>query len=327
MTEQAPGPVALEAEKLRRFHIPRPSLFNVLMLVGVIVALYFAIPALKSISWDSVKGEFEHAEWGWIALVLCCYPFVPIAWATALRGAVNAELPVKPTVLVQLACSFLNLVTPNGIGGTALQLDYLRKQDVPVASSATAMFVSTTVASGLQAALFLIAASLTATEVEIGGSTGNTELWGVAIGAALIGLVVAIPRVRHKVVPAVTRAATDIWAVMHSPRKAALLFGGDLLGILIYPALLGFSLLAFGQHLGFAELVVVEVGAGLLASIAPVPGGIGVFGAALVASLTSFGIGSSAAIAAVVVFRGITFVLPPFAGYPTLRWLRHNQYA
>jgi uncharacterized membrane protein YbhN (UPF0104 family) len=188
------------------------------------------------------------------------------------------------------------------------------------------MFVSTTVASGLQGALFLIAASITATEVEIGGDTGNAELWAVALGAALIGIVAAIPRVRHKVVPAITRAATDIWAVMRSPRKAAQLLGGDLVGILIYPLLLGISLRVFDQHLGFAELIVVEVGAGLLATVAPVPGGIGVFGAGLVAGLTSFGIDSSAAIASVVVFRGVTFVLPPFAGYPTLRWLRKREY-
>ena len=67
-------------------------------------------------------------------LALILYPLVPMAWATALMGCVNADLPFVPTVLTQLACTFLNLITPNGIGGTALQLDYLHKQGVPVAS-------------------------------------------------------------------------------------------------------------------------------------------------------------------------------------------------
>ena len=47
-------------------------------------------------------------------------------------GCVNKDLPFVPTGLTQLACTFLNLVTPNGIGGTALQLDYLHKQGVPL---------------------------------------------------------------------------------------------------------------------------------------------------------------------------------------------------
>ena len=63
------------------------------------------------------------------------YPLVPMAWATALMGCVNKDLRSCPTTLTQLACTFLNLITPNGIGGTALQLDYLHKQDVPVASA------------------------------------------------------------------------------------------------------------------------------------------------------------------------------------------------
>ena len=121
--------------------------------------------------------------------------------------------------------------------------------------------------------------------------------------------------------------ARDIWAVMHSPRKGTQLFGGVILGNLIYPLLLGLCLLTFGQHLPFAELVLVEVGASLLSSVAPVPGGIGVQGAALTAGLTSFGIGSSAAVATVIVFRAVTFVIPPIAGYPTLRWLRRHSYA
>ena len=99
-----------------------------------------------------------------------------------------------------------------------------------------------------------------------------------------------IPKVRGKVVPAVKRAATDIWAVLRNPKKAMQLFGGDLAGNLVYPFLLGLCLLAFGAHLDFAQLVVVQVGAGMLGNVAPVPGGIGVQEAALTAGLTAFGI-------------------------------------
>ncbi len=95
---------------------------------------------------------------------------------------------------------------------------------------------------------------------------------------------------RGKVVPAVKQALHDIWAVLRNPKKGAQLFGGDTAGNLIYPSLLGLCLLAFGVHLSFAQLVVVQVGAGMLGNVAPVPGGIGVQEAALTAGLTAFGI-------------------------------------
>jgi uncharacterized membrane protein YbhN (UPF0104 family) len=297
------------------------------MLAGILFALAIAIPSMKDVNWRSVQSEFEHATWGWAVLALILYPLVPVSWATALLGCVNADLPFVPTVLTQLACSFLNLITPNGIGGTGLQLDYLHKEGVPVASGASAMVLSTGVGGGIQMVLFLVAAAITSTKVDTGGNSGSVSLGAIAVGAALIGVVLAIPKIRGKVVPAVKRAASDIWAVLRNPKKAMQLFGGDLAGNLVYPFLLGLCLLAFGAHLSFAQLVVVQIGAGMLGNVAPVPGGIGVQEAALTAGLTAFGIDSNTALATVLVFRGITFALPPVFGFFTLRYLRKRGYA
>ena len=112
----------------------------------------------------------------------------------------------------------------------------------------------------------------------------------IAIVAALIGIVIKMPKLKNKIVPAVKRAVTDIWAVIRNPHKAMQLVGGDTAGNLIYPAILGVCLLAFHQHLDFAQLVVVQVGAGMVGNVAPVPGGIGVTEAALTGALTAFGI-------------------------------------
>ena len=73
--------------------------------------------------------------------------------------------------------------------------------------------------------------------------------------------------------------------------------------------------------------MVVQVGAGMVGNVAPVPGGIGVTEAALTAGLTSFGIPPAPALATVLVFRGVTFLIPPFFGFFTLRWLRAKGYA
>jgi uncharacterized membrane protein YbhN (UPF0104 family) len=319
---------ATGSEPVKPLEIRRLTVTNIGITLGVLLALAIAVSSLEGVDWNSVKGEFENAIWGWVLLAAVLYPLVPMAWATALMGCVNAELPFVPTVITQVSCNFLNLITPNGIGGTALQIDYLHKQGVPVASGGSAMVLSSGVAGVMQMALFLLGAAITATAVQTSdSSTSNASLWVIALVAAGIGIVLAVPKIRGKVVPAVKRAASDIWAVLRNPRKAMQLFGGDLAGNLIYPALLGLCLLAFGERLDYAQLIVVQVGSGMISNVAPVPGGIGVQEAALTAGLTSFGVPATPALAAVLVYRGITFALPAAVGFFTLRWLRARGYA
>jgi uncharacterized membrane protein YbhN (UPF0104 family)/membrane-associated phospholipid phosphatase len=329
-TLRASVTTATGAEDAPPLKIKRLTLVNIGMLVGVLFALAIALNSFEDIDWSSMQSEFQNAVWAWVLLAFVLWPLIPSAWATALMGCVNKDLPFVPTVLTQIACSFLNLITPNGIGGTALQIDYLHKQDVPVASAGSAMVLSTGVGGAIQMILFLGAAAITSTAVDTGSSSdssSSTTLIVIAIVAALIGIVLAVPKLRGKVVPQVKRAATDIWAVVRNPRKALQLIGGDTAGNLIYPALLGLVLIAFDQHLSFAELVVVQVGAGMVGNVAPVPGGIGVTEAALVGGLTAFGVAPTPALAAVLVFRGITFAIPPIFGFFTLRWLRAKGYA
>jgi glycosyltransferase 2 family protein len=317
---------ATESEDVQPLQIRRLSLVNIGMLAGVVIALAIAIPGLQSINFASVQNQFSNATWGWVIAAAMIYPLIVIAWATALMGAVNADLPFVPTVLTQLACTFLNLVTPNGIGGTALQLDYLHHEGVPVASAGSAMVLSTGVGGAIQMLLLIGAAAFTSTSLNLGNG-GTASLGAIALAAAAVGVVLLVPKIRGKVVPAVKKAASDIWVVLRNPVKGLRLFGGNLAGNLLYPAALGLCLLAFGHSLGFAELVVVQVGAGVLGNVAPVPGGIGVQEAALTAGLTGFGIPSAAALATVLVFRTITFVIPPIFGFVTLRWLRNKGYA
>jgi uncharacterized membrane protein YbhN (UPF0104 family) len=318
---------ATSAEDVAPLKIRRLGLANIGMLAGVLIALAILIPSLENTDFASVKSQLADAEWGWIACAALLYPLIPLAWGTALMGAVNAELPIVPTALTQYAATFLNLVTPNGIGGTALQIDYLHRRDVPLASATSAYALSTGVGGIVQLILLLSAAALSSTSLDLTSNAGTIGLWAVALVAAAVGIVLLIPKIRGKVVPAVRRAARDTWTVLHDPRKAAQLVGGNLAGNLLYPTILGLCLLAFGQSLGFAELVVVQIGAGMLGAVAPVPGGMGVQEAALTAGLTSFGVPSAPALAAVLVFRLITFFLPPIGGFFTLRWLRNKGLA
>ena len=307
--------------------IRRLTWTNVAVTLSVLLAASLLISGLQGVDFHSVKSEFTNATWGWVVAALMFYPVTIMSFATSFMGAVNTDLPFVPTVLMWVSASLLNLITPNGIGGTALQFDYLRKQGVPVASSGSALALSGTVGYLFQLGLLVGAAALTSSALNLG--SGHSESLGlviVAVVAAAIGALLLFPKLRGKVIPQVKRAASDLWAVLRTPRKALQLFGGALTGNLVGAAVLGLCLLAFGQQLPFAQLMVVQLGAGFLASLAPVPGGIGVQEAALTGALTGFGVASAPALAGVLVYRGVTFVLPPIVGVFTLRWLRRRGY-
>ena len=105
------------------------------------------------------------------------------------------------------------------------------------------------------------------------------------------------------------------------------LFGGDTAGNLIYPALLGLCLKAFGYDLDFAELIVVQVGAGMLGNVAPGPGwDRRAGGRADRRPHRRSASPRTPRSRTVIVFRTITFAIPPIFGFFTLRWQRAKGY-
>src|SRR5260370_32507707 len=57
-----------------------------------------------------------------------------VAFAIALLGTVRTRLPLGPTTELQVAMSFSNLAIP-AVGGTAVQIRFLQKQGVDLASA------------------------------------------------------------------------------------------------------------------------------------------------------------------------------------------------
>ena len=229
---------ATGAEEVKPLEITRLTWANIGILAGVLVALAIAIPSLEGVNWSSVQSEFENADLGLGASDCGALSARADGLGHRAHGVRQRRPAVHPDRLTQVACSFLNLITPNGIGGTALQLDYLHKQGVPAGFGWERHGAQHRGRGCDPRGLFLIAAAITATAVDTSSSsTDNASLWAIALVAAGIGIILWVPKVRGKVVPAVKRAASDIWSVLRTPKKAMQLFGGDLAGNLVYPAL------------------------------------------------------------------------------------------
>ena len=131
------------------------------------------------------------------------------------------------------------------------------------------------------------------------------------IAAALIALV---PRFRRLASRRIRPHLLNIWAnvktIATEPRKLVYVLVGSTLAQLLVILALGTSLHAVGQHASIATLITVNTFAGLIGGAVPVPGGLGVVEAGLIAGLTAAGIPQDQAVAAVLIQRFFTSTCP-----------------
>jgi uncharacterized membrane protein YbhN (UPF0104 family) len=90
--------------------------------------------------------------------------------------------------------------------------------------------------------------------------------------------------------------------------------GGSILLTLMEVIVLYASILAIHGHLAFVAVFTVFIVSLLVSDIAPTPGGLGATEAVLILGLSGAGLDASQAVAATVIFRFITFLLPILPG-------------
>jgi uncharacterized protein (TIRG00374 family) len=152
----------------------------------------------------------------------------------------------------------------------------------------------------------------------------------VVLVALVIGVALAVPRLRRLAIAKLRPRMRDIWGnlrqVGSSPGKLVLLVGGSFAQELVVAMALSVSLRAFDDHLRLPVLIVVITLAGIIGGISPSPGGMGVAEAGLILGLTAAGVSEADATAAVFIQRLFTSYLPPIWGWITLVWARRREY-
>jgi undecaprenyl-diphosphatase len=142
---------------------------------------------------------------------------------------------------------------------------------------------------------------------------------GVLVGA---GLVRWGRKLRGRLVPGLRSAASSLRAVGAEPRRALALFAGSAGVTAGYGLALIAAVQAFGGGLPATSIFAVYLGGSALAAVSPTPGGLGALEAALVAGLTGLGASAGPSVAAVLVYRLITYWAPVLPGMALYRRLR-----
>jgi uncharacterized membrane protein YbhN (UPF0104 family) len=295
-------------------------------LVASIAAIYLLAGELAR---ASVSSLLRSANWEWGAVALALSAVTYVGAAMSLSSFVTQRLNFVRTVLVQLAGSFVTLVTPAAVGGATLNVRYLQRRKIPAAVAVASVGVSQVVAFVLHIVLLVVFAAIAGT-----GATSpiRPPRWAYFVVAGLVvlaGIVLALPAgrrlVRARLSPTFGQVIPRLIEVAQRPRKLAEGIGGMLLLSLAYIMCLAACVAAFGRSVPFGRIGFVYLTGSAIGSIIPTPGGLGAVEAALTAGLTAAGVPGAVAVSAVLLFRLVTFWLPVPAGWAALNYLERHE--
>jgi uncharacterized membrane protein YbhN (UPF0104 family) len=290
------------------------------------LALWSLIPQFLGVG--SLWGELQRANWWWVAAALALSAITYVGAAVALDGSLPERLPLGPNIGVQIATSVGGVAAPGG--GLALTARFLQKRGVDTATAVGAVGVDTI-------AGVIVHLTLTGLFIALAGSSGlqtfDLPSWGtiglIAAGVALVAATgVAVPWSRSllttRVLPATKRSLVNVGEIARQPGKMVELFGGSLAITMGYILALAVAVSAFGAGPAFTSVALVYLVGAVVSSVAPTPGGIGAVEATLIAGLTSAGMPSTTAVAAVIMFRLATFWIPLLPGWGALVVLQRS---
>lgn len=290
---------------------------TIISVVGGTIAVYLLATQLSQVS---IGAALRSASPGWLAVAVLGSAVTYVGSALALKAFVATKLPLLRTTVVQLAASFVALVTPPAVGHVGLNIRYLQKSGVPTAVAAAEVAVKEVVTVVITVPLLLVCGWLSgASGSRLALLPSGNVLVILAVTAGVLGLIALAPPsrrvLRRRIEPMLRRILPEVIAALSDPKRLAT----AVIGVLIlnggYVLALDASLRAFSTSLALPTLVVVYLAASTLGSVAPTPGGLGAVEAALVGGLTATGVPVAAAITAVLAFRTATFWLPAPLGW------------
>ena len=294
-------------------------------LVASVAAIYLLAGELAR---ASPRSLLQSADWRWGVAALALSAVTYVGAALSLSGFVAERLNFLRTLLVQLAGSFVTLVTPAAVGGAALNVRYLQRRKIPAPVAVASVGVSQVVAFVLHILLLVVFAAIAGTGTK---SPITPPTWAYFVLAGLVvlaGVVLAVPAgrrlVRARLSPTFGQVLPRLLEVAQHPRKLAESIGGALLLSLAYILCLAACVAAFGRSVPFAKIGFVYLTGSAIGSIIPTPGGLGAVEAALTAGLTAAGVPGAVAVSAVLLFRLLTFWLPVPVGWVALNYLERQ---
>ncbi len=254
--------------------------------------------------------------------------------ALALSGSIPAPVRYVQALLAAVASSFASAVAPPGVAQIGLNVRFAQKRGLPGPAAVSAAAAKEVAIVVVHIALLLLVAIVAGSSGVLAEELEKLPDWQtLAIGAAavlaLIGVAAALPAVRKlmsgSVLPAVRHSLESLKQLIADPLRMLVLFSGALVLQVGYISALYFSVAALGGDISLVTIALLYLTVGSAATVAPTPGGVGAVEAVLLAALTGVGMAAAPALAAVFLYRLVTFWIPIPIGGLAMRHLVAKQ--
>ena len=325
-TIKAVGAEEQDLQAIRRF-----SLGNVVMWILLAIVFYVIVGAVQEIGVQSIVDAVTGASLPILILALIIGQTPRFAGAFAVSKAAPLPVPYGRLTLLEFAITFVNLAVPSTAARVAVNIRFFQRNGLDRTTAIAVGGLDSV--SGFVAQMILlfgiIGFGFGSLNLDI--DTSNVDFTGkwILILALLlvvgVAVVAFVSRFRDPVVSVLETTWTKVGPLLSSPRRIISVVLANLLVQLLF-SLTSYTILrAFGQDVGFADVVLVNVCVALFAGLMPVPGGVGVTEAALTAGYTAIGVDSASAMGAALCYRMITFYIPPLFGYFAMKSLRRQR--
>lgn len=291
----------------------------------------------------SISADLLRLRWQYLLVLIVLAALHYLATAIAARSASGLRLPIGETLLVELAASAANRLTPAGLGGAAVNARYFTRRGLDGGGAVGAVGLLSLVSAVTDVAVLAVIV-LAGRWLGVGGAGGELALLlhrvrGLIapLRSPLLWLLLGIPLAlviaakRGKWVRAgerVRRAWQPAGRLARCPSRLGTLLAASGSTTLI----LGFAFAAATAMVpgprpaaGLGGLLVAFMLGAAAGSAVPVPAGIGSTETALVGVLVGVQVPSSHAVEVVLIFRLMTFWLPAVGGVLATRQLRRRS--
>ncbi len=298
-------------------------------IISIAVLLLFVVLIIRN--WADFKESLRamrDADLSWIFLAVLGMITTYIAAGLSYVAVAINKIKAWLTILAQVAAAFANKLLPSGVGGLGLNAAYLHKQKHDAAQTATVVAVNSLAA-------FVSFSLLTIFALFIGGDPSDITLpeipfWLVlgllALIVAGVIFVIKSPKIKHKITSFIVDTKKSLLVYKNRPLSLVLAVIFATLVTMGYLTALYASAVSIGIEISVVEVFLVYVLGAFATAVTPTPGGLGGAEAALYAGFVAFGVDSSSALTATLIYRFITYWLPILPGYLAFNFMQKRKY-
>ncbi|MEO7363969.1 MAG: lysylphosphatidylglycerol synthase transmembrane domain-containing protein [Candidatus Saccharimonadales bacterium] len=280
-----------------------------LITVGVMILVLAVLGPQQDVFSKSLIGV-QQASPALLLAAVASFGMTFVFGAAVYCWLSDGRLRFGRTLVAQLAANFINRLLPAGVGGIGANYRYLKHEHHSTTQSATIVFVNNTLGFVGNIILVVLLAWLFPGSAVPAQISPKLILWSLVMTIIVAALLIVIPPVRRRLFAAYRRTVIELSRYRRRLPTLGLSLVGQMALTLANVLAFWLCLRAVGIDLSMvAALLIFSFGFGVGAAT-PTPGGLGGVEAGLVGALVTYSIAAPTALAAVLVYRFISYWLP-----------------